>query len=273
MKRTPIASTIMEYLTWDRGEGDVEKEANAGVTEVVAGERRTLEGKNQEASKGPLDNDRKPPRKRARTQRIVEENDETPPFWKRKFRCLSAQPGFLQRLANDVPLDIIHEISCRLDPDDLLRLARTSKNLRCILMSKTSDTLVYFVSVIVMSAGRKSVIMYSGFFEPGFVSDVPLRRLPLYDKKYLCEQPRAYRDLSILPSESFVIGNSTKLVGSNKWAKRFREEFKVLKFNTMNGFLVKPSVSIIYRGLHILGGTLLIACQLVREMVSLCVAT
>ncbi|KAF9059759.1 hypothetical protein BDP27DRAFT_1371173 [Rhodocollybia butyracea] len=254
MKRTPIASTIMEYLTWDRGEGDMEKEAN----------KRTPEGKNQEASKGPLDNDRKPPRKRARTQRIVEENDETPPFWKRKFRCLSAQPGFLQRLANDVPLDIIHEIFCRLDPDDLLRLARTSKNLRCILMSKTSDTLVYFVSVIVMSAGRKSVIMYSGFFEPG---------LPLYDKKYLCEQPRAYRDLSILPSESFVIGNSTKLVGSNKWAKRFREEFKVLKFNAMNGFLVKPSVSIIYRGLHILGGTLLIACQLVREMVSLCVAT
>ncbi|KAF9061935.1 hypothetical protein BDP27DRAFT_1271908 [Rhodocollybia butyracea] len=56
--------------------------------------------------------------------------------------------------------------------------------------------------------------------------------LPLYDRNYLSKQPEAYRDLGILPSERTVVGRSTRLLGSNKWAKRFREEFQILNTQT-----------------------------------------
>ncbi|KAE9395803.1 hypothetical protein BT96DRAFT_1021718 [Gymnopus androsaceus JB14] len=47
--------------------------------------------------------------------------------------------GLLERLAKDMPLDVIFEIFCHLSPGDLLQLARSSKDLRGILMSKSSE--------------------------------------------------------------------------------------------------------------------------------------
>ncbi|KAE9395804.1 hypothetical protein BT96DRAFT_942121 [Gymnopus androsaceus JB14] len=47
--------------------------------------------------------------------------------------------GLLERLAKDIPLDVILEIFCYLSPGDLLQLARSSKDLRGILMSKSSE--------------------------------------------------------------------------------------------------------------------------------------
>lgn len=87
---------------------------------------------------------------------------------------------------------------------------------------------------------------FSLFFT--FVHQPCTHRLPLYDKEYLSKQPKAYRDLEILPSEittigycklslsllrQFVVtynrGLARKLVGSNKYAKRFKEEFTALQ--------------------------------------------
>ncbi|KAE9405746.1 hypothetical protein BT96DRAFT_988249 [Gymnopus androsaceus JB14] len=54
---------------------------------------------------------------------------------------LRERQGLLEKLARDVPLDIILEIFCYLSPGDLLQLARSSKDLRGILMSKSSGSI------------------------------------------------------------------------------------------------------------------------------------
>ncbi|KAE9396287.1 hypothetical protein BT96DRAFT_1021457 [Gymnopus androsaceus JB14] len=58
-----------------------------------------------------------------------------------QFRKVRGRLGMLERLAKDVPLDVIFEIFSYLDPSDLLRLARTSNDLRGILMSKSSESI------------------------------------------------------------------------------------------------------------------------------------
>ncbi|KAJ3968102.1 hypothetical protein EV361DRAFT_952635 [Lentinula raphanica] len=57
------------------------------------------------------------------------------------FRKVRGKLGLLEKLAKDMPLDVILEIFCYLEPRDLLRLARTSKDLRGILMSKSSENI------------------------------------------------------------------------------------------------------------------------------------
>ncbi|KIK59139.1 hypothetical protein GYMLUDRAFT_683468 [Collybiopsis luxurians FD-317 M1] len=57
-----------------------------------------------------------------------------------QFRKVRGRLGLLERLAKDVPLEVILEIFCYLDPGDLLRLARTTKDLRGILMSQSSES-------------------------------------------------------------------------------------------------------------------------------------
>ncbi|KAF5362788.1 hypothetical protein D9757_011016 [Collybiopsis confluens] len=56
-----------------------------------------------------------------------------------QFRKVRGKTGMLEKLAKDVPLDVIFEIFCYLDPGDLFRLARTTRDLRDILMSKSSE--------------------------------------------------------------------------------------------------------------------------------------
>ncbi|KIK59138.1 hypothetical protein GYMLUDRAFT_44894 [Collybiopsis luxurians FD-317 M1] len=57
-----------------------------------------------------------------------------------QFRKVRGRLGLLERLAKDMPLEVILEIFCYLDPGDLLRLARTTKDLRGILMSRSSES-------------------------------------------------------------------------------------------------------------------------------------
>ncbi|KAJ3836321.1 hypothetical protein F5878DRAFT_663089 [Lentinula raphanica] len=54
-----------------------------------------------------------------------------------QFRKVRGKLGLLERLAKDMPLDIF----CYLEPRDLLRLARTTKDLRGILMSRSSENI------------------------------------------------------------------------------------------------------------------------------------
>ncbi|KAJ4476547.1 hypothetical protein C8R41DRAFT_773579 [Lentinula lateritia] len=81
------------------------------------------------------------PRKRARS------NPEGPSRKKKKRGASKSSSkvrgrlGLLERLTKDIPLDVILEIFCYLEPRDLLRLARTSRDLRHILMSRTSESI------------------------------------------------------------------------------------------------------------------------------------
>ncbi|KAJ4476545.1 hypothetical protein C8R41DRAFT_983357 [Lentinula lateritia] len=57
----------------------------------------------------------------------------------KSFRKVRGRLGLLERLVKDVPLEVSLEIFCYLEPRDLLRLSRTSHELRNILMSKSSE--------------------------------------------------------------------------------------------------------------------------------------
>ncbi|KAF5388965.1 hypothetical protein D9757_005040 [Collybiopsis confluens] len=67
-------------------------------------------------------------RKRQRKSKIPEE-----------FRKVRGKCGMLERLAKDVPLDVMFEIFSYLDSRDLYHLSRTTRDLRGILMSKSSE--------------------------------------------------------------------------------------------------------------------------------------
>ncbi|KAF9068968.1 hypothetical protein BDP27DRAFT_1326210 [Rhodocollybia butyracea] len=209
------------------------------------------------------EDEKKPARKRARARSVqnVEDDGGDEPQASRKrmpeqFRRVRGKLGLLQRLTKDVPLEIILEIFCHLDPGDLLHLARTSKDLRGILMSKTSE--------FVWRTARKNVdrlpdlpndlnepqyahLLFESYCyicqHKGHCDNVlwTLRArvcqqctalLPVYDVDYLSKQPEAYRHLAILPWERTRVRNSLKPVASNKWAKRFKEEFEALQTQT-----------------------------------------
>ncbi|KAF9070945.1 hypothetical protein BDP27DRAFT_1219832 [Rhodocollybia butyracea] len=56
-----------------------------------------------------------------------------------QFKRVRGRFGSLERLAKDIPLDIVFEIFAYLHPLDLLRLSRATKELRCILINKSSE--------------------------------------------------------------------------------------------------------------------------------------
>ncbi|KAF8828951.1 hypothetical protein HHX47_DHR3001101 [Lentinula edodes] len=58
-----------------------------------------------------------------------------------KFRRVHGKFALLQPLVTSFPLEIVYEIFCHLNPPDILSLARTSKKLREILMSKSSENI------------------------------------------------------------------------------------------------------------------------------------
>ncbi|KAF9062733.1 hypothetical protein BDP27DRAFT_1427637 [Rhodocollybia butyracea] len=169
---------------------------------------------------------KKPARKRVRVRSVqnAEDDDDDEPQASRKrmpeeFRRVRGKLGLLQRLTKDVPLEIILEIFCHLGPGDLLHLARTSKDLRGILMSKTTE--------FVWREARKNIERL-----PYLPKDLNEPQLPVYDVDYLSKQPEPFRHRSVLPWEHTMVRNSLKSVGSNKFAKRFREEFEALQTQT-----------------------------------------
>ncbi|KAE9386009.1 hypothetical protein BT96DRAFT_560617 [Gymnopus androsaceus JB14] len=78
---------------------------------------------------------------------------------------IQGEKGLLEKLAKDAPLEIFFEIFMHLEPGDLLQLARTSKDLRNVLMSKSSETDLYMQAY----AGFQAVIYVQCVREtPGF---------------------------------------------------------------------------------------------------------
>ncbi|KAK7449719.1 hypothetical protein VKT23_013194 [Stygiomarasmius scandens] len=56
-----------------------------------------------------------------------------------KFKKVRGKLGLLQRIVTDMPLDVIFEIFLYLEPLDILRLSRTSRDLRDLLTSRSSE--------------------------------------------------------------------------------------------------------------------------------------
>ncbi|KAJ3930585.1 MAG: hypothetical protein NXY57DRAFT_1085281 [Lentinula lateritia] len=202
------------------------------------------------------------PRKRARS------NPEGPSRKKKKRGASKSSSkvrgrlGLLERLAKDIPLDVILEIFCYLEPRDLLRLARTSRDLRHILMSRTSESIwratrenveglppcpddlnepqyahIFFepfchVTDQYVVAALK---VYYGHFVRGIARIVHQGgSLSICTAEFLAQQPEEFRSASckILPRELFYIAKQQwELVCHSEITDRLRTEFEALSAN------------------------------------------
>ncbi|GAW06805.1 hypothetical protein LENED_008754 [Lentinula edodes] len=176
-----------------------------------------------------------------------------------EFRGVRGKLGLLEKLARDVPLDIMFEIFCYLEPNDLINLARTTRDLRGILMSKSSE--------LIWRTARSNLDglppLPKDLSEPQYADLLFCTHCYFCSKKGACEppfwsfrtrccracavqtfpqlynlkrtQPRDYRDANILPRE--VISPVTRIgrksttvrhIGHLALAQRLRAEYDAL---------------------------------------------
>ncbi|KAJ3852826.1 hypothetical protein EV368DRAFT_82140 [Lentinula lateritia] len=223
----------------------VPKEPSAAITK--AGRKRVRGSTSEGLELVEREEKGRPPRKKSRkgTSKI------TQPSGGMSVERFKNARGKLERLAKDVPLDVIF---CHLDPGDLLRLARTSKDLRGLLMSKSSEAiwrvaranveglpprpndlnepqyarLIYDAYCYVCNhKGRCENVLWR--FRARVCKNCVVTMLPLYNDDYLDKQPPEYRNSDILPSEVVWVGNTSMTVASNKWAARYKAEYDALE--------------------------------------------
>ncbi|KIK62817.1 hypothetical protein GYMLUDRAFT_41699 [Collybiopsis luxurians FD-317 M1] len=200
-------------------------------------------------------------RKRSRDEEGGEKNIQKRANKKRKmpkmpaeFRRVRGKYGLLERLAKDVPLELMFEVFSYLDAGDLLNLARTNRDLRGFLTSKSSqfiwrraranlenlppipkdlNELQYadlLFGVHCHICGRK------GHCEPTFWSfrmrccKVCALTFPhFYSLKRT--QPEAYRNENVFPREfiSGIRSGPACHIGHATMTERLREEFDALR--------------------------------------------
>ncbi|KAF9071203.1 hypothetical protein BDP27DRAFT_1446471 [Rhodocollybia butyracea] len=193
-----------------------------------------------------------------------DDNEPTIRRARKKYKKSHSKPkatrtqGLLGRLAHDVPLEVVFEIFYLLNPGDLLRLARTSRDLRRILMNKTSE--------IIWRTARKNVkdlpplphdlnepqyadLLYESYcqfchehkkrcdvhwsFRIRCCKKCALKTFPPLIK-FLSKQPAAYRYLDVLPTGGVIVSDNQdycmmESVGNNEIAEQFRAEFEMLR--------------------------------------------
>ncbi|KIK59276.1 hypothetical protein GYMLUDRAFT_675937 [Collybiopsis luxurians FD-317 M1] len=197
------------------------------------------------------------PRKRMKksdTQSGSKKNQRMPA----QFRKVRGKLGLLERLAKDIPLDVIFEIFCHLDPGDLLRLSRTSKNLREILLSKSSQSIwrtarenvqdlppcpedlnepqyariMFDYSCYVCSRKLRAIDGILWAFRMRCCKNCVPRVFPSYfEPDFVEAQPVEYRKKTdILPSEIYFLNsNAIHQFGSHEVAARLKSQFEVLQ--------------------------------------------
>ncbi|KAJ4493390.1 hypothetical protein C8R41DRAFT_919607 [Lentinula lateritia] len=172
-----------------------------------------------------------------------------------QFRKVRGRLGLLEKLAKEVPLDVILEIFCYLEPGDLLRLARTSKDLRDILMSKSSESIWRIAREtlndlpprpddlnepqyahllfepychICRHSGRCETVLWN--FRMRACKKCALDTFPSsWDQQYINAQPFAYRDTDVLPIESIKrTSHRNQRVGNREIANRYKAEYEAL---------------------------------------------
>ncbi|KAJ3740507.1 hypothetical protein DFH05DRAFT_1529107 [Lentinula detonsa] len=258
------------------GEPQMQEMTVGTVLDSIGGLKRARdEENNQDYDEDPDDNDgESPKRKRKRSKKAVSAKSSVPssgtdeqppkPSTKRQrmpeeFRKVRGKLGLLERLAKDVPLDVILEVFCYLDPGDLLRLARTSKDLRGILMSKTSESIwciargnveglppcpvdlnepqyahLLFESYchICMHSGRRETILWK-FRMRSCKRCLWTFPSAYIDNAYYNDHPLSilYRHLDILPRESVQRRSSHRReqIGHTEIAERYKTEYDALE--------------------------------------------
>ncbi|KAE9390256.1 hypothetical protein BT96DRAFT_926005 [Gymnopus androsaceus JB14] len=147
-----------------------------------------------------------------------------------QFRKVRGKLGMLERLAKDVPLDVIFEIFSYLDPSDLLRLARTSNDLRGILMSKTSESIWRTArSNVCNHKGRCDTVYWS--FRMRFCRSCATTFPDSWDETYRSSVPADFFRCEIMPREH-TKGSARKdnrVVGNFEIAELLKQEYEALQ--------------------------------------------
>ncbi|KAF9000520.1 hypothetical protein BDZ89DRAFT_999306 [Hymenopellis radicata] len=114
----------------DRIAGATDNTASAGTNTKTTPTKQRGRPASSTTDDHDQNDSRRKTRKRARTNVTVESSDEPAPT--------RNQRGILKQVA-ETPLDVLLEIFSYLEPLDLLRMSRTTKALRGLLMSKSSS--------------------------------------------------------------------------------------------------------------------------------------
>ncbi|KAJ3920597.1 hypothetical protein F5877DRAFT_77017 [Lentinula edodes] len=107
---------------------DYAEDSDGGVAPIRRKRKRSKKAANLKSKVESSSKDEGVPAARTKKQNMPEQ-----------FKKVRGKLGLLERVTKDVPMDVIFEIFGHLDPGDLLHLARTSRDLRDILMSKSSE--------------------------------------------------------------------------------------------------------------------------------------
>ncbi|KAF5388905.1 hypothetical protein D9757_005072 [Collybiopsis confluens] len=117
-------SSTSPLLTPPQAEGAKGNQPLKGEETSQTASRKRSRPKRDDSSKQSLE---KPLKKKQKTKMPKE------------FRHVRGKHGLLERLARDVPLDVMFEIFSYFDSNDLLNLSRTTRNLRSILLDRSSE--------------------------------------------------------------------------------------------------------------------------------------
>ncbi|KAE9402066.1 hypothetical protein BT96DRAFT_1017879 [Gymnopus androsaceus JB14] len=172
-----------------------------------------------------------------------------------EFRKVRGRLGLLERLARDVPLDIMFEIFGYLNNCDLLNLARTSRDLRGVLMSKSSELIwrtarsnmeglppppkglsePHYADLLFGKHCYATVSLLSGPFVLDAVRSCAVKTFPHFQTLKRA-QPKAYRDENILPRERIAgiyryVRKSTpaRQVGHPAMSECLKQEYEALE--------------------------------------------
>ncbi|KAJ3768114.1 hypothetical protein FB446DRAFT_792569 [Lentinula raphanica] len=191
------------------------------------------------------------PAKRARATQTTNVSDTQPVKMPREFMKVRGKFASLEAVTSSLPLEIVFEVFSWLDPRDLLSLSRTSKYLRDILLSKSSES-IWRTARINFKGGLPP--LPQDLNEPQFARLIFDVWCHVCNKSFHCENvlwkfrlrccrscekslpqwtqlkiPRQpFVILSILPKENITVGKSNRIVYHRPLVSKMIEQFLAL---------------------------------------------
>ncbi|KAJ3751301.1 hypothetical protein DFH05DRAFT_1470822 [Lentinula detonsa] len=212
----------------------------------------------QSLEHGEQDDEEQEERPRKRAKRISAESSGKKAKKKgiasKQLRRVRGKLGLLERLAKDAPMEVILEVFCHLEPRDLLRLARTSRELRNLLMSKTLENIwraarqnvedlppcphdlsepqyafLIYEPICHLCDRRVESVLWS--FRMRCCQDCAsdLSKFPQYDEEFFARLPQEFRSYDILPRDLILTSERWSWTGHNEITARYKAEYETLQ--------------------------------------------
>ncbi|KAJ3722252.1 hypothetical protein C8R42DRAFT_720632 [Lentinula raphanica] len=168
--------------------------------------------------RNPVQSD-SPTRKRSRVAQTSSPRSAQLDRIPREFVKVRGKFASLQGMMTSLPLEIILLIFIRLDPRDLLSLSRTSKNLREILMDKSSETI-----------WRTVWINYEDSLPPLPVdlNEPQFARLIFDAYCHLQMRPELFVISDVFPTERITVGDHVRTVYDHRVVSKMSKQYLAL---------------------------------------------